>query len=223
MASARTCNAWSEGRAEAGVGRGFITYQCISVLIHYAATQQRSIIRAGAGRAASQIVQRGPPGLEDTMGGFRKTDRPTGTAAAPSSGPGTRPGQLAPAPTHPSCAQRAAPSPLRPVSSPPLAGRPVALPANPENTYPDSWMQRLIIALPGNEAFADQLAAACGAERGHLETRRFPDGESYVRLHSDVAGRAVDLVCTLARPDEQLAMLLFTADCARELGATEVN
>lgn len=84
-------------------------------------------------------------------------------------------------------------------------------------------MQRLIIALPGNEAFADQLAAACGAERGHLETRRFPDGESYVRLHSDVAGRAVDLVCTLARPDEQLAMLLFTADCARELGATEVN
>src|SRR5690606_35251908 len=25
------------------------------------------------------------------------------------------------------------------------------------------------------------------------------------------------------RPDEQLAMLLFTADCARELGATEVN
>src|SRR5690606_39789613 len=57
----------------------------------------------------------------------------------------------------------------------------------------------------------------------HLETRRFPDGESYVRLHSDVAGRAVDLVCTLARPDEQLAMLLFTPDCARELGATEVN
>jgi ribose-phosphate pyrophosphokinase len=84
-------------------------------------------------------------------------------------------------------------------------------------------MPHLLIALPGNETFADQLAAACGGERGRLETRRFPDGESYVRLHADVEGRIVDLVCTLARPDDQLAMLLFAADCARELGAAQVN
>lgn len=84
-------------------------------------------------------------------------------------------------------------------------------------------MQRLILPLPGNEAFATQLAAATGAELGRIETRRFPDGESYVRLHGDAAGRAVDLVCTLANPDPGLASLLFAADCARELGASQVN
>ncbi len=84
-------------------------------------------------------------------------------------------------------------------------------------------MQRLILPLPGNEAFAAQLAEATGAELGRIETRRFPDGESYVRLHGDPAGRAVDLVCTLARPDAAFTTLVFAADCARELGAGEVN
>src|SRR3546814_7078581 len=40
---------------------------------------------------------------------------------------------------------------------------------------------RVIFAMPGNEAFAQALAEAGGFELGVLETRRFPDGESYVR------------------------------------------
>ncbi|GAB3398581.1 ribose-phosphate pyrophosphokinase [Massilia agilis] len=84
-------------------------------------------------------------------------------------------------------------------------------------------MRRLILPLPGNEAFAAALASATDAELGRLETRQFPDGESYVRLHGDPAGRAVDLVCTLAKPDAQFLPLVFAADAARDLGATEVN
>ena len=84
-------------------------------------------------------------------------------------------------------------------------------------------MQRLTLALPSNEALAHQLAQACGSAVGSIETRRFPDGESYVRLHGDPAGRAVDLVCTLDRPDPQFLSLVFAADAARELGASEVN
>ncbi|MCD9029031.1 ribose-phosphate pyrophosphokinase [Luteimonas sp. BDR2-5] len=84
-------------------------------------------------------------------------------------------------------------------------------------------MQRLILPLPGNEAFAARLAAACGGEAGRIETRRFPDGETYLRLQADPAGREVDLVCTLARPDPQFLALVFAADAARELGATRVN
>ena len=53
-------------------------------------------------------------------------------------------------------------------------------------------MQRLTLALPGNEALAHQLAQACGSDVGSIETRRFPDGESYVRLHGDPAGRAAE-------------------------------
>ena len=62
---------------------------------------------------------------------------------------------------------------------------------------------------------------ACGSDVGSIETRRFPTA-SYVRLHGD-PGRAVDLVCTLDRPDPQFLSLVFAADAARELGASEVN
>lgn len=82
---------------------------------------------------------------------------------------------------------------------------------------------RLILPLPGNEAFARELADAGGWELGRLETRRFPDGETYVRILSDVADRPVDLVCTLARPDEGILRLLFAADAARSLGARDVT
>ncbi len=56
-----------------------------------------------------------------------------------------------------------------------------------------------------------------------LESRRFPDGETYVRLGSDVAGRRVLAVCSLAGPDEQFLRLVFAARAARELGAARVD
>lgn len=82
---------------------------------------------------------------------------------------------------------------------------------------------RLILPMPGNEPLASALAQAGGWELGALETRRFPDEERYLRIVSDVGGRAVDIVCTLARPDAAFLSLIFAADAARDLGATEVT
>lgn len=82
---------------------------------------------------------------------------------------------------------------------------------------------RILLPLPGNERFADRLARAGGGAVGALRTRQFPDGESYVRVEADVAGRIVDLVCALARPDVAFLRLAFAADALRELGATQVN
>lgn len=82
---------------------------------------------------------------------------------------------------------------------------------------------RMLLAMPGNETMASALAALDGAELGELETRRFPDGETYVRIAGDVADKEIDIVCTLARPDEQFLGLIFTAAAARELGARHVN
>jgi len=82
---------------------------------------------------------------------------------------------------------------------------------------------RLVIPLPGNEIFAEAMAQRAGFERGALDVRRFPDGESYVRLLSEVRGRDVDLVCTLAEPDPGFLRLIFAADAARSLGARSVN
>jgi ribose-phosphate pyrophosphokinase len=82
---------------------------------------------------------------------------------------------------------------------------------------------RAFLAMPGNETMAAALAARTQSPLIGLETRQFPDGESYVRIAGDVAGLDLDIVCTLARPDPQFLPLVFAATTARELGAVRVN
>lgn len=84
-------------------------------------------------------------------------------------------------------------------------------------------MKPLVIPLPGNEAAAQALAARLSAELGHLTLRHFPDGETYLRIDTDVRARDVMLVCTLARPDGQLLPLYFAAVTARDLGVGRVG
>lgn len=85
-------------------------------------------------------------------------------------------------------------------------------------------MKPLLFPLPGNEEFTRRLAEWLGnADVGALATRRFPDGESYVRLETDVTARPVIFVCTLDRPDDKTLRLLFAADAARELGAASIG
>lgn len=81
----------------------------------------------------------------------------------------------------------------------------------------------LVFPLPGNEAMAAELTARLEADAGRLAVRPFPDGETYLRYESDVAGRKVILVCTLDRPDPKFLPLVFAAAAARELGAVEVG
>jgi ribose-phosphate pyrophosphokinase len=81
----------------------------------------------------------------------------------------------------------------------------------------------LCLALPGNDALASALATRIDGEVGRLTVRSFPDGESYVRIESDVAGRETVLACTLARPDAKTLPLLLVAATARDLGAAHVG
>jgi ribose-phosphate pyrophosphokinase len=61
------------------------------------------------------------------------------------------------------------------------------------------------------------------AEPVAFEMRRFPDGETYLRIDSNVQGRQVVLVCTLREPDAKLLPLIFMADPLRDLGACSVG
>jgi ribose-phosphate pyrophosphokinase len=81
----------------------------------------------------------------------------------------------------------------------------------------------VIFALPGNEAMARSLTGHLGAELGAGEVRRFPDGDSYVRLDTLVTGRTVILVSTLDRADDKFLPLFFAAATARELGASRIG
>ena len=81
----------------------------------------------------------------------------------------------------------------------------------------------LIVALPGNEGLAQRLAEGLDGEVARTEFRRFPDGESYARIDTQVQGRSVILACTFDRPDEKFLMLTFAAATARELGAVRIG
>jgi ribose-phosphate pyrophosphokinase len=84
-------------------------------------------------------------------------------------------------------------------------------------------MEHVMVAMPGNEPFADALATEAGLERMPVTVRRFPDGESYVRAEPMVQGRRVSIACTLDRPDDKLVPLLLLAAAVREAGALSVG
>ena len=70
-------------------------------------------------------------------------------------------------------------------------------------------MAKIIFPFPGNELLADKIIAGIEGEKGNFTLRQFPDGESYLRVLSDVKGKDVFLVCSLHQPDGKILPLLF--------------
>jgi ribose-phosphate pyrophosphokinase len=81
----------------------------------------------------------------------------------------------------------------------------------------------VLLSLPGNEPLASLLSSKLSWKSAAIELRRFPDGESHVRIPENLDQRAAAILCTLDRPDEKLLPLLFAADASRDLGATSVG
>jgi len=79
-----------------------------------------------------------------------------------------------------------------------------------------------LLALPGAEDLARALAERLGAARAALDYRRFPDGESYLRIDAELPGE-VALVARLDHPDSKIPALLFAAELARERGARRLG
>lgn len=80
-------------------------------------------------------------------------------------------------------------------------------------------MKTILFSLPGNEEITRLLSEKMNAETGEATFRKFPDGESYTRILSDVKGKCVVLVCTLHEPDEKLLPLYFLSHTAKSQGA----
>lgn len=84
-------------------------------------------------------------------------------------------------------------------------------------------MSPVVFALHGNENLCRVIAERLGGEVGKLALRRFPDGETYLRLETGVEGRPDILVCSMNNPDAKALQLYFSGVSARELGATAVG
>lgn len=83
-------------------------------------------------------------------------------------------------------------------------------------------MKKILFGLPGNEALTESLTEKCRAESGKAVIRQFPDGETYVKIESDVKNKHVILICTLNHPDDKLLPLYYLSETARELGAKSI-
>jgi ribose-phosphate pyrophosphokinase len=80
-----------------------------------------------------------------------------------------------------------------------------------------------VLAVPGNELHARQLADRLGVTPCPVELRRFPDGELYVRVSADLAGQDVVLVGSLLGSGDSFLTIAFLAGTARDLGAKSVG
>jgi ribose-phosphate pyrophosphokinase len=84
-------------------------------------------------------------------------------------------------------------------------------------------MKPTLYALPGAQSFAKPLANRLEASLGELTVRRFPDGESWVRVLGDGAEGDAIVVSSLDRPDQKLCQLLFVAETLRDMGTRRVG
>ncbi|MDF2180218.1 ribose-phosphate diphosphokinase [Aliiglaciecola sp. CAU 1673] len=67
------------------------------------------------------------------------------------------------------------------------------------------------------------LANRLECEKGRLEQRLFPDGESYLRLHSDVKDRDCIILLDLTHPNDKYLPLIYLTDTLREYGARSIG
>lgn len=88
-----------------------------------------------------------------------------------------------------------------------------------KNTF-DHWP--LIFDL-ADHPLAGSLGRAIGAYPGEFETRQFPDGETYLRIVSELENRPCIVVADLSNPDQKFLPLLFLLETLREFGASQVG
>jgi ribose-phosphate pyrophosphokinase len=78
-------------------------------------------------------------------------------------------------------------------------------------------MKSIIFSMPGNELLGESITSRIKGEKGNFEIRQFPDGETYVRVLSNVDDKKVIIICTLHQPDAKLLPLLFLCNLLRDL------
>lgn len=78
----------------------------------------------------------------------------------------------------------------------------------------------ILFPFPGNEDIAHGMK---GYPIGDVTIRHFPDGESYVKLNTDVWGQDIAIICSLDQPDQKAMALMFFTHLARELGAKRIG
>lgn len=84
-------------------------------------------------------------------------------------------------------------------------------------------MKPLVLSLYSNATLDRCLYSKSEFEIGKIYDKAFPDGETYIRIDSDVSKRKVILIATLDRPNNKILPLIYTASALRAQGATSIG
>jgi len=80
-----------------------------------------------------------------------------------------------------------------------------------------------VVGGSGSDALATKVALELRLNATRLETRRFPDGEKYLRVLDEVKGEDVVVIQSIHHaPDELLVEYLLLVDTLKDLGAKKV-
>lgn len=83
---------------------------------------------------------------------------------------------------------------------------------------------KIIVACSNAKELGKKVAEVGGFELADYSTRKFPDGEIYCRIESDLKGKEVVFVQTsYPNPNDSIVELLLAADAARESGAEKLT
>ncbi|MDF1644980.1 MAG: ribose-phosphate diphosphokinase [Pseudomonadales bacterium] len=91
------------------------------------------------------------------------------------------------------------------------------------NRQVESINKQPIIFSLQDHPLVTSLFVALDAEIGAIATREFPDGESYLRVVSQVKNRRCVVICDLSHPNQKYLPLIFLLETMRELGAANVG
>ncbi len=81
----------------------------------------------------------------------------------------------------------------------------------------------LVLGGSSGEHLAIKVASLIGGELGDVEVKKFPDGETYIRILSDVSGRDVVYINSLQKgPNDLIIETLYTLMTIKDLGAKRV-
>ena len=75
----------------------------------------------------------------------------------------------------------------------------------------------------GADTLFDSLSNQLNVDKGFLNVRNFPDGESYLQVLSPVQNRACVLLVDFANPNESFHPVVFLCHTLKELGAISVG
>lgn len=78
-------------------------------------------------------------------------------------------------------------------------------------------MKPLVFIFPENQGIGHNIIQSINAEEANFTLRNFPDGETYVRVFSDIENREAIIVCSLNQPDGKFLPLYFLCKLLKEL------